>query len=244
MTWCSKAMASRSSSIPRAWPYLDGTELDFAREGLNEGFKFNNPNVQGPVRLRRVLQRLMDLPWPTCHLRPVRTCSRPSGSTSPTLDSRYRDLQRAGASGPLCRMPAEAERRLAMQWAAHANEAYQTLKKPLERGQVPARACAAHDIAGREQHGDAADFLMEQMELARGSWTRAAGPPTGTGVAAFSAVQGPPMAELESGAHACWDDRRCASGRARAPPDVPRKLAEVAAEDRLDDHLASAGSCP
>ena len=25
--------------------YLDGTEVDFAREGLNEGFKFNNPNV-------------------------------------------------------------------------------------------------------------------------------------------------------------------------------------------------------
>ncbi|PWC11061.1 iron-sulfur cluster assembly protein IscA [Brenneria roseae subsp. americana] len=25
--------------------YLDGTELDFVREGLNEGFKFNNPNV-------------------------------------------------------------------------------------------------------------------------------------------------------------------------------------------------------
>jgi len=26
--------------------YLDGTEVDFAREGLNEGFKFNNPNVK------------------------------------------------------------------------------------------------------------------------------------------------------------------------------------------------------
>ncbi|MBI3771714.1 MAG: iron-sulfur cluster assembly protein IscA [Gammaproteobacteria bacterium] len=26
--------------------YLDGTELDFVKEGLNEGFKFNNPNVQ------------------------------------------------------------------------------------------------------------------------------------------------------------------------------------------------------
>ncbi|WWO98792.1 MAG: iron-sulfur cluster assembly protein IscA [Candidatus Dasytiphilus stammeri] len=26
--------------------YLKGTELDFAREGLNEGFKFNNPNVK------------------------------------------------------------------------------------------------------------------------------------------------------------------------------------------------------
>jgi len=26
--------------------YLDGTELDFVREGLNEGFKFNNPNTR------------------------------------------------------------------------------------------------------------------------------------------------------------------------------------------------------
>ncbi|MET0048335.1 MAG: iron-sulfur cluster assembly protein IscA [Sedimenticola sp.] len=26
--------------------YLDGTELDYAKEGLNEGFKFNNPNVK------------------------------------------------------------------------------------------------------------------------------------------------------------------------------------------------------
>jgi len=24
--------------------YLDGTEVDFVRDGLNEGFKFNNPN--------------------------------------------------------------------------------------------------------------------------------------------------------------------------------------------------------
>ena len=27
--------------------YLDGTQLDFAKEGLNEGFQFNNPNVNG-----------------------------------------------------------------------------------------------------------------------------------------------------------------------------------------------------
>jgi iron-sulfur cluster assembly protein len=25
-------------------PFLEGTQLDFVREGLNEGFKFNNPN--------------------------------------------------------------------------------------------------------------------------------------------------------------------------------------------------------
>jgi iron-sulfur cluster assembly protein len=29
---------------PKSLPYIDGTELDFVREGLNEGFKFNNPN--------------------------------------------------------------------------------------------------------------------------------------------------------------------------------------------------------
>lgn len=26
--------------------YLDGTELDYGKEGLNEGFKFKNPNVK------------------------------------------------------------------------------------------------------------------------------------------------------------------------------------------------------
>jgi iron-sulfur cluster assembly protein len=29
---------------PKSLVYLDGTELDFVKEGLNEGFKFNNPN--------------------------------------------------------------------------------------------------------------------------------------------------------------------------------------------------------
>ncbi len=31
---------------PKSLAYLEGTELDFVREGLNEGFKFNNPNVK------------------------------------------------------------------------------------------------------------------------------------------------------------------------------------------------------
>ncbi|MBB2984017.1 iron-sulfur cluster assembly protein [Paraburkholderia tropica] len=31
---------------PRSLPMLDGTELDFVREGLNEGFKFHNPNAK------------------------------------------------------------------------------------------------------------------------------------------------------------------------------------------------------
>jgi len=31
---------------PKSLVYLDGTEVDFTKEGLNEGFKFNNPNVK------------------------------------------------------------------------------------------------------------------------------------------------------------------------------------------------------
>ena len=31
---------------PKSLPYVDGTELDYTREGLNEGFKFSNPNVK------------------------------------------------------------------------------------------------------------------------------------------------------------------------------------------------------
>lgn len=30
---------------PKSLPFVDGTELDFVRDGLNESFRFNNPNV-------------------------------------------------------------------------------------------------------------------------------------------------------------------------------------------------------
>ncbi|KJY88179.1 MULTISPECIES: iron-sulfur cluster assembly protein IscA [Vibrio] len=31
---------------PKSLVYLDGTELDYVKEGLNEGFEFNNPNAK------------------------------------------------------------------------------------------------------------------------------------------------------------------------------------------------------
>lgn len=31
---------------PKSLQFIDGTELDYTREGLNEGFKFKNPNVK------------------------------------------------------------------------------------------------------------------------------------------------------------------------------------------------------
>lgn len=31
---------------PKSLVYIDGTQVDFAREGLNEGFQFKNPNAK------------------------------------------------------------------------------------------------------------------------------------------------------------------------------------------------------
>ncbi len=31
---------------PKSFAFLDGTQLDFVKEGLNEGFQFKNPNVK------------------------------------------------------------------------------------------------------------------------------------------------------------------------------------------------------
>ena len=31
---------------PKSLLYLDGTQLDYVKEGLNEGFEFKNPNVK------------------------------------------------------------------------------------------------------------------------------------------------------------------------------------------------------
>jgi iron-sulfur cluster assembly protein len=32
---------------PKSLVYIDGTEMDYVKQGLNEGFEFKNPNVQG-----------------------------------------------------------------------------------------------------------------------------------------------------------------------------------------------------
>jgi iron-sulfur cluster assembly protein len=32
---------------PKSLSYIDGTEVDFVKQGLNEAFRFRNPNVKG-----------------------------------------------------------------------------------------------------------------------------------------------------------------------------------------------------
>jgi molecular chaperone HscB len=78
------------------------------------------------------------------------------------LDSRYRDIQ-AQVHPDRFVSAGDAERRLSMQWATHANEAYQTLKKPLERAKYLLHQ-AGHDIQAESNTAMPVDFLMEQME--------------------------------------------------------------------------------
>ncbi len=78
------------------------------------------------------------------------------------LDSRYRDIQ-AQVHPDRFAHAGEVERRLSMQWATHANEAYQTLKKPLERAKYLLHL-AGHDIQAESNTAMPADFLIEQME--------------------------------------------------------------------------------
>lgn len=32
---------------PKSLVYIDGTEMDFVKQGVNEGFEFKNPNAKG-----------------------------------------------------------------------------------------------------------------------------------------------------------------------------------------------------
>jgi len=87
------------------------------------------------------------------------------------LDSRYRDIQ-AQVHPDRFAHAGEAERRLSMQWATHANEAFRTLKSPLTRGHY------LLELRGVDPGFDtntamAPDFLMEQME-----WREALGEAT------------------------------------------------------------------
>jgi len=57
----------------------------------------------------------------------------------------------------------DAERRVAMQWAAHANEAYRTLRQPLKRA-IYLLKLRGVDIQAENNTAMSPAFLMQQME--------------------------------------------------------------------------------
>ncbi|MGZ9046838.1 MAG: Fe-S protein assembly co-chaperone HscB [Telluria sp.] len=78
------------------------------------------------------------------------------------LDTAYRDVQ--GRVHPDRFVNAtDAEKRVAMQWATRANEAYQTLRNPQKRAQY---LCELNGVDLKTESNTAMpmDFLMQQME--------------------------------------------------------------------------------
>lgn len=78
------------------------------------------------------------------------------------LDNAYHEVQNQVHPDKFINAP-EAEKRVAMQWATRANEAYQTLKSPFKRA---AYLCELNGVDLQTESNTAMprDFLMQQME--------------------------------------------------------------------------------
>ena len=87
----------------------------------------------------------------------------PSYALDPALlESRYRELQGRIHPDRFAAAP-EAEKRLAMQWAARANEAYRTLRDPVDRARY-LLGLKGFDTGEETNTAMPPDFLMQQME--------------------------------------------------------------------------------
>lgn len=78
------------------------------------------------------------------------------------LDRHYLELQTRVHPDKSAHL-SDAERRLSLQWATLTNEAYQTLKRPLERARYLLRI---HGVDTREEDNTAmpTEFLLEQID--------------------------------------------------------------------------------
>jgi len=78
------------------------------------------------------------------------------------LEQAYLEMQGKVHPDRFAHLP-DSEKRLSMQWATHANEAFRTLKNPLTRGHYLLELRGV-DPAFDTNTAMSADFLMEQME--------------------------------------------------------------------------------
>ena len=79
---------------------------------------------------------------------------------SALLDKRYREIQ-AQVHPDRYANASDLERRLSLQWATRVNEAYQSLKTPLQRAQYLLKQ-VGHDIVNNTAMPP--EFLIEQLE--------------------------------------------------------------------------------
>lgn len=88
---------------------------------------------------------------------------RAQGLDADRLDALYRDIQARVHPDKHAHL-SNGEQRMAMQWATHVNEAYQTLRDPLKRARYLLHL-AGHDVGLENNTAMPAEFLMAQMEL-------------------------------------------------------------------------------
>jgi len=109
-----------------------------------------------------------------------------------TLEQGYRALQTRVHPDRFAAAP-PAERRAAMQWATRANEAYRTLRDPIDRARYLLQL-RGYDTEEETNTAMPPDFLMQQME-----WRESvAAARTARGVPALDALAGAIGAEREA----------------------------------------------
>ncbi len=125
----------------------------------------------------------------------------------------------------------DAERRASLQWTTRVNEAYRTLKDPVQRAQ---HILDLHgvDVAFETDTRMPADFLMQQLEL-REELERAVGRKDAAALADLTAGLARSKADLEKQIGEAIDARQDYAGAA----DLVRKLMFLG---RLDDEIDAA----
>lgn len=81
---------------------------------------------------------------------------------APELERRYRELQ-SRVHPDRFAAGSDTDRRLAMQWATRANEAYRTLRDPVDRARYLLQL-KGYDTGEESNTAMPPDFLMQQME--------------------------------------------------------------------------------
>ena len=146
------------------------------------------------------------------------------------LENRYRDIQ-ARVHPDRFAHAGDAERRASLQWTTRVNEAYRTLKDPVQRAKHILDLQGV-DVAFETNTQMPADFLMQQLEL-REELERAVGSKDAASLDRLRSTLTASRKNLEKQIGEAIDGRKDYAGAA----DLVRKLMFLG---RLDDEIDAA----
>jgi molecular chaperone HscB len=152
---------------------------------------------------------------------------------APELERRYRELQ-SRVHPDRFATGTDIERRLSMQWATRANEAYRTLRDPLDRARYLLQL-KGYDTGEESNTSMPPDFLMQQME-----WREAVAEASASGDAAALARVREDLRASRSGMLALLERAIDRDANFDAGCSLVRKLRFLEKlEDEIDEALES-----